>query len=331
MSASIATASGQIAAAELGRVSMHEHVLIVNPVLLEHPDVAWNGRRRDRVEQAVAELDRLAALGIDTIVDLTVPGLGRSIAEVEAIASRTELQIVVATGFYTFADLPAGLRTRSWKRADGGAIEDVLVEMFVREIEVGIGETSVKAAILKCATDRQGMTEDVERVVRAAAWAHRQTGVAISTHTHAASRSGLDQQRVLAEEGVDLGRVIIGHCGDTLDLDYLRELMDRGSTIGSDRFGFYVAGSPSMDERVGVIARLAAEGYADRIVLGHDAHCYAEWNHEDDPHRSLEHWHYRHLPSEVLPRLREAGVSEAQLDQMLVANPARLLPRGAPY
>jgi phosphotriesterase-related protein len=322
---------GPIDAADLGRVSMHEHVLIVNPVLLEHPAVAWNGRRQDRIDQAVRELDRLKALRIDTIVDLTVPGIGRSIADVEAIAARTQLQIVVATGFYTFADLPAGLRTRSWRRTEGGGIEDILVEMFVRDIEEGIGDTSAKAAILKCCTDRQGMTQGVERVMRAVAWAHRQTGVAISTHTHAASRTGLDQQRVLAEEGVDLSRVIIGHCGDTVDLDYLREIMDRGSTIGSDRFGFYIAGSPSMDERVEVIARLAAEGYTDRIVLGHDAHCYAEWNHADDPFRGLEHWHYRHLPTDVLPRLREAGVTDEQLDQMLVANPARLLSRGVSY
>jgi phosphotriesterase-related protein len=310
---------------------MHEHVLIVNPVLLDYPEVAWNGEKGERLDQAVRELDRLKALGIDTIVDLTVAGLGRSIADVEAIAARTELQIVVATGFYTFADLPAGLRTRSWSRGTDGAIEDVLVEMFVRDIEVGIAGTTAKAAVLKCCTDEQGMTDGVERVIRACAWAHRATGVPITTHTRAASESGREQQRVLEEEGVDLTRVIIGHCGDSLDLDYLRELMDRGSSIGSDRFGFYIAGSPTLTERVDVIARLVAEGYADRIVLGHDAHCYAEWNHVDDPFRALEQWHYGHLPTEVLPLLREAGVSDEELDQMLVSNPARLLRRGAPY
>src|SRR6202012_1798498 len=136
-------------------------------------------------------------------------------------------------------------------------------------------------------------------------------GVPITTHTHAASHSERDQQRVLEEEGVDPTRVIIGHCGDSLDVDYLRELMDRGSSIGSDRFGFYIPGAPTLAERVDVIARLVAEGYAAPLVLGHDAPCSAEWNHEDDPFRALEHWHYRHLPTEVLPLLQEAGVSEA--------------------
>jgi phosphotriesterase-related protein len=309
---------------------MHEHVLIVNPALHEYPEVAWNGARQDRIDQAVVQLNRLKTLGIDTIVDLTVAGLGRSIVDLHEVAARTELTIVVASGYYTFADLPSGLRTRPWTRTAGGEIEDVLVEMFVGDIEVGIGGTSVRAGILKCASDRPGLTPDVERVMRAVAWAQRRTGVAISTHTHAASRSGIDQQRVFAEEGVDLARVIVGHCGDSLELDYLRGLMDRGSSIGCDRFGFYLPGTPSLEQRVAVIAELCKEGYADRIVLGHDAHCYADWNHEGDPFRELRDWHYGHLPTDVLPRLLEAGVSEAQLKQMLVSNPRRLLRREAP-
>ena len=112
-----------------------------------------------------------------------------------------------------------------------------MVEMFVRDITEGIAGTGVKAAILKCATDEPGLTPGVERVLRAVAVAHRATGVPISTHTHARTRRGLEQQRVFAEEGVDLGRVIIGHSGDTTDLDYLKELIAAGSYIGMDRFG----------------------------------------------------------------------------------------------
>lgn len=326
---SIQTATGAVDAGELGRVSMHEHVLIVNPAVHEYPDVAWNGERQDRIDEAVPQLDRLKALGIDTIVDLTVAGLGRRAAEVREIALRTELKIVVATGYYTFADLPPGLRTHTPSRAVGGELEDVLVGMFVRDIEEGIAGTPARAAVLKCATDQQGVTPGVERVMRAVAAAHLLTGVPISTHTHAASRSGLEQQRIFAEEGVDLSRVVIGHCGDSVELDYLRELMDRGSTIGSDRFGFYIAGAPGLAERVEVIAKLCSEGYSDRIVLGHDAHCYADWNHESDPFTDLTEWNYEHIPTAVIPALLAAGVSEAELEQMLVSNPRRLLVRQA--
>src|SRR5947207_7779696 len=111
-----------------------------------------------------------------------------------------------------------------------------MVEMFVGRIERGITDTAVKAAILTCATDEPGVTPGVERVLRAVAQAHRRTGVPISTHTHAGTRRGLEQQRIFAEEGVDLSRVVIGHCGDTTDLDYLQELIGNGSYIGMDTF-----------------------------------------------------------------------------------------------
>ena len=112
---------------------------------------------------------------------------------------------------------------------------DHVADLFIRDITQGIGNSGVKAAIIKCATDEGGLTPGVERVLRACARTHRQTGVPITTHTHAPSFRGRDQQRVFEEEGVDLSRVIIGHCGDSTDLDYLKELMDRGSMIGMDR------------------------------------------------------------------------------------------------
>src|SRR5437773_5391757 len=100
-----------------------------------------------------------------------------------------------------------------------------MTDMFVRDIEHGIADTGVKAAILKCATDEPGVTPGVERVLRAVAQAHRATGVPISTHTHALTRVGLEQQRIFREEGVDLTRVVIGHSGDTSDVGYLEELI----------------------------------------------------------------------------------------------------------
>ena len=113
-----------------------------------------------------------------------------------------------------------------------------LFHLFVRDIEIGIGGTGIRAAMLKVVTDEPGMTDDIiTRVMTAAAIAHQQTGVPITTHSHPATRTGLVQQAFLREHGVSLDRVIIGHSGHTEDLAYLRELMDEGSTIGMDRFG----------------------------------------------------------------------------------------------
>jgi phosphotriesterase-related protein len=143
--------------------------------------------------------------------------------------------------------------------------------------------------------------------------------VPISTHTWAAGRTGEMQQAIFAQEGVDLRRVIIGHSGDSEDLGYLRGLMDRGSTIGMDRFGLEHL-LPTA-RRVEVIARLCAEGYAARMVLSHDANCWTDMLSEDDKRRTRPRWHYNHIPDDILPALRQAGVTEDQIEQMLVRNP----------
>src|SRR5437667_2701853 len=184
---------------------------------------------------AVARMNELRSRGVDTIVDLTVIGLGRYIPRIQRIAAQTKLHMIVATGIYTYCDLPHYFQYRGPGTLLGGP--ELIADMFVRDIEEGIADTDVKAGILKCATDAPGLTPGVERILRATAQAHRRTGVPISTHTHARKRVGLDQQRVFREEGVDLSRVVIGHSGDTTDLGYLEALIVNGSTIGMDRFG----------------------------------------------------------------------------------------------
>ena len=199
-----------------------------------HPEV-W-GDEAKREADAIDRLNELKSRGVDSIVDLTVIGLGRYIPRIARIAAATDVNIVVATGIYTYNDVPMYFHFRGPGHAARTA-RRLMTDMFVRDITEGIAGTGVKAAILKCATDEPGVTPGVERVLRAVAQAHRQTGVPISTHTHAATRRGLEQQRIFAEEGVDLSRVVIGHSGDTTDLDYLEELIAQGSYIGMDRFG----------------------------------------------------------------------------------------------
>ena len=177
-------------------------------------------------------------------------GLGRYIPRIARIAAATDINIVVATGALHLqrrADvLPLQRPGHAARRPE------IMTDMFVRDITDGIADTGIKAAILKCATDEPGVTPGVERVLRAVAQAHRQTGVPISTHTHAATRRGLEQQRIFAEEGVDLSRVVIGHSGDTTDLGYLEELIANGSYIGMDRFGVDVF--LPFEERVNTVA-----------------------------------------------------------------------------
>jgi phosphotriesterase-related protein len=135
------------------------------------------------------------------------------------------------------------------------------------------------------------------------------------------ARTGLVAQDVFRSEGVDLGAVVIGHSGDTADLDYLHQLIDNGSYVGMDRFGLDVL-LPE-DQRVATVATLAREGFAERMVLSHDASCHIDWFPPGVREQIAPNWHHTHLHDEVLPALRAAGVTEAQLTTMLVDNPRR--------
>lgn len=322
--ASVHTVKGPIDTAALGVTLMHEHVFILSPEIQQNFPQRW-GTDEARVDDAVRQLDELKASGVDTIVDLSVLGHGRCIPRVASVAARTDLNVIVATGLYTFRDLPMYFAYQGPGTMLGGP--EPMVDMFVRDIETGVADTGARAGILKCATDEPGLTRDVERVLRAVAQAHRDTGVPISTHTHAATRRGLDQQRIFAQEGVDLTRVIIGHCGDTTDLAYLEELMAEGSFLGMDRFG--VDFILSFEDRVATVARLCERGHAEQMVLSHDAACHIDWLGFDEPAGAPNR--FTHVSNQVVPALLEQGVTEVQVRQMLVENPRRVFERRGAY
>lgn len=298
---------------------MHEHIFILSPEIMANYPEAW-GDEDARVADAVTRLNELKARGVDTIVDLTVIGLGRYLPRVARVAAQTELNILVATGVYTYNDVPMHFHYLGPGAEFGG--DETMTALFVRDIEEGIADTGVKAAILKCATDRPGVTPGVERVLRAVAAAHRQTGVPISTHTHAGTRRGLEQQRIFAQEGVDLSRVIIGHSGDSTDIGYLEELIAAGSYLGMDRFGLDLL--LPFEDRVATVATMCERGHADKMVLSHDAMCFFDALPEDMIPTVAPNWHYLHIHNDVLPALRARGVTEEQIDTMLIHNPRRI-------
>jgi phosphotriesterase-related protein len=324
--AQIHTARGPIDTDALGVTLMHEHVFVLSPEIMQNYPEGW-GDEEKRVADAIARLNELKARGVDTIVDLTVIGLGRYIPRIERVARATDINIVVATGLYTYNDVPMYFHFQGPGTELGGP--ELMADMFVRDITEGIAGTGVKAAILKCATDQPGVTPGVERVLRAVAVAHRRTGVPISTHTHAHTERGLEQQHIFEEEGVDLSRVVIGHSGDTTDIDYLEKLIARGSYIGMDRFGIDVL--LPFEDRVNTVAEMCRRGHADRMVLSHDAACFNDWLPEAALPQVLPNWHYLHIHNDVIPALKARGVTDEQLRQMLVENPRKIFERQGAY
>lgn len=316
----VETVNGPVEAKDLGWTLMHEHIFVKNPEL-EHnyPSAEWDEEAMHAT--ALAGLHALAERGITTLVDLTVMGLGRNIQRIQAVAAESPLNIVVATGYYTQKDLPAYFHNHGPNLyAD---IPEPLVDMFVGDIRDGISGTGVKAAMIKVVTDKWGITPDLERVLAAAAEAHQETGTPITTHTNAAERGGLEQQEFFRKHGVDLQYVVIGHCGDSTDLDYLRELMDNGSPIGMDRFGMEIMASD--EDRIDTVARLCELGYADRLTLSHDASFFSVNMEPSVRNRIMPNWNHRNISDRVLPALRERGVSDETIEQIMVHNAARIL------
>lgn len=315
----VQTMRGAIDSSQLGRVLVHEHIFVMNPEFVANYRLDFD--EDAAIDDAVAELDGLKALGIDTLIDLTVLGLGRNIPRIARVAERTAMNIIVATGAYTFDHVPEpfgfwgpGLLC--------DAPSEPMAELFIRDITEGIAGTTFKAGELKCAIDTPGMTAGVERVMRAVARAHVATGVPISVHTAPSIQSGLDAQRVFAEEGVDLRDVIIGHSGDSTDIDYLMRVADQGSILGMDRFGIDFVTNTA--ERVGTIVALAKRGYADRIALSHDCASWADYLPTNAlRHQLLPDHRYHHVCRKVVPALLESGVSQRDIDTMLIDNPRR--------
>jgi phosphotriesterase-related protein len=315
----VETVRGAVDTSLLGITLMHEHIFVLSPEINQNYPETW-GDEEERINGAVHSLQELKSTGVDTLVDLTVIGLGRYIPRIQTIAAQVDLNIVVATGVYTFNELPPYFRFRkSGPRIPGS---DVMADMFARDIREGIGKTGVKAAILKCATDLQGVTPGVERVIRAVAKAQRETGVPISTHTHVRNKCGLEQQRIFEEAGVDLSRVIIGHCGDTTDTEYLERLMEKGSYIGMDRFGIDTL--LPFDRRVDMVAELCRKGYEGKIVLSQDAACYNDNYPEESLATAARNWNYLRVMRDVVPALKVRGVTDEQISTMLVRNPRRI-------
>ena len=316
--AMVNTVTGPVDAAELGFTLMHEHIYVLSEGVVANFPHLWD--REARIQQAADALREAKAHGVDTIVDLTVLGLGRDVDLAREVSQRSGVNVIAATGLYTYDELPHYFQNRD---------ADHMAELFARDIEVGVQGTDIKAAILKVATDQQGVTTGVEKVLRAVARAHRRTGVPISTHTHAASRRGLDQQKLFREEGVDLSRVIIGHSGDSEDIDYLESLMAAGSCIGMDRFGIDM--EVNTERRVATSVKLCERGHAGQMVLSHDTSCYIDWFPPELLKPLTPNWHYLHISDDVVPALRASGVSDADIDAMTVGNPRRIFEAQGAY
>ena len=311
--ATINSVLGPMETADLGFTLSHEHVA-TNAAGIPHtyPDFI---DRAGIMEQSVAALKEAYDEGLRTIVDVSTFDLGRDVGLMEEVSRKTGVQIIAATGNHLAVP-----------RSFGEVSPDTIVPLYVKEIEEGIEGTGIKAGIIKVASDRGGITDAQEVVLRAAARTQKQTGIPISTHTWSPDRVGDQQVRILQEEGVDMNRVYIGHSNDNTDLDYLLGLLDKGVWLGLDRYpGGRTPGTPDWEQRTEVVKKLIDAGHCGRIMLSHD---YSVPKARRDPEmqeqrRVANPDGYNFITRKVLPRLLELGASEDNIRQMMEENPRR--------
>src|SRR3954451_13040293 len=253
----VQTTAGPIESSELGRTLIHEHFRGRDEAVAHQwphmydADEEW----RASIEQANAVKEH----GVKTIVEPTAMMLGRNVDLLRRIAEETGLNVVTCTGIYTYDHLPHFFDFRD---------ADAIAEMFVHDIEVGIQGTDIKAAFIKCAADEPGVTENIEKIHRAAARASKRTGAPIMAHSRPASSTGPRQIEILLEEGVAPEKIQIAHTGDTDDLDYIEGLLDKGVYIGLDRYRYGIF-LPT-DKRNATTLELLKRGNVGGMLLSAD-------------------------------------------------------------
>ena len=309
----VQTVLGRVDPAELGWVLPHEHTAIALWHIANRWDY-WELRRDEPV--IVEELTAFRAAGGGALVDLTLDGVGRDPEWLAGLARVTGLHIVMGSGWYRGAHYPA--ETLVDRRS-----VDSLADEIVRDATEGVGRTGIRAGIIgEIGTDKPWISAQEERVHRAAARAARRTGLAITTHA-VQSTVGLDQLTVFEAEGADLSRVIVGHADSNPSLDYHLAIVERGATVEFDFLGMSFTALERHGEAriVDNVRELLSRGHVERILLSQDV-CH------DSQLRRYGGNGYTYLADTFLPRLRSAGVSDAEIRTITVDNPRRLLAIG---
>ena len=313
MTSMIPTVTGPVPADELGFTLVHEHVVCASAGIVASWPALFGGREA-LIERAVEVLTDARSAGVDTIVDATPFDLGRDMSLLAECSERSGMRIIATSGHWLVPSPTMASRST-----------EQITRFFVSELTQGADGTSIRAGILKVASEEAIEPFD-RRVLEAAAAAHKETGAAILTHAAARTRIGELQAAVFDELGVASNRVVIGHSDDTTDIGYITGLADRGYYIGMDRIpcgALPEYGTQSIADRLHMIAELVAAGYSDKLVMSHDDPIWGGLLTDEDQRRHLEANPdvIAFIPRVALPELARLGVTEDAIWRMTVANP----------
>jgi len=308
MNSTVNTVAGPVSPETLGRTLMHEHVFVEYGTAMQ--DCRPLGAARAQILSACLDMARqVRACGVTTVVDPTTTDLGRNIPLLSEVSAQAGLNIVCCTGIYSTSTYRA-LRQRL-----GGAA--AVADLFIRELAEGIGDSGVKAGIIKLVSGHD-IGDDDHELLCACARACVATGAPIITHTEGIL--GPEQQKILHEQGVPLEKIIVGHSCISASFSYHRQIVEAGSYIGLDRFG--MEGGMPDEVRVESLKRLIDAGFLDRLIVSHDSVWY--WDNGPNIGSGIfANWKPTNFFERIIPMLMYGGVSETQIETMLTDNPQR--------
>lgn len=314
------TVCGAISTEDMGKTLMHEHIVF------GHAADAPAGQYDDKeiLAASVEEINAAKQLGIQTIVDATPGDVGRRIDLYRDITEQTGVNIICSTGVYSHHLAPFGYTDPEPSAAD---MAEEIYEMMMTELTQGIGDSGVKPGVIKLVAGMGQISEYQKTCYTAAARAQRETGVPIITHTEHGSM-GPEQAKLLIDLGADPKRIQIGHMSDNMDIEYQEAVLKQGVYASWDRMGIQIiVGCPMEAQRHPLFIELIQRGWDKQLMLSHDRITTYIGRFRDIPPKyqaAVADWHMTYVPGKLSRILKDGGVTDEQLDNILRKNPARL-------
>ena len=318
----IETVTGTIDVDQLGPTLMHEHLRVEFAGWESNTKVPPLQTHEEMVEVCIKNITGLQERGVKSMLDPCPIDLGRDVNLAKEVSEKTGFQIICATGLYK--EEWGGAPYWKFRQNFGMGGIDEMTDLFVHELTKGIGDTGIKAGIIKVATGHGEISDYDMAVLQAAAAASVETGAPVTTHTEE-GLGGDVQQKILMDAGVPAHRIIIGHtCGND-DHEFHLKLLEKGTYVGFDRFGI----TPEFpdEKRVASLLRLLKKNRENRIVVGQDSvWCSAGGAIPEEVWATLDRdvvFNPLHFHDHIIPQLLEGGATQEQIDTMLIDNPRR--------
>ena len=318
----IMTVTGPVSGEDLGKVYMHEHFGWGFPGWEIFSQLERFRFDRQRfIDEAVKFMTELKALGVKTVVEATPSDSGRDPLMYREIAECAEMNIICLSAF--FKESMGGVAHIKFRMGSGSA-EEELYELFCHELQYGIGDTGVKPGLLKIATDTTPISACEMTLIRAVARAAKDNDVSVITHVDS-GQHGPEQARLLLELGMDPKRVMIGHLNNVTDYMELAKIYRQGVYGGFDRWGL-IESCPTWfsgpeEDQYAVLCSVLGAGFGKQVLFSHD--CDLWLRGFSTPGEIHNPW--LHIPEVVLPALRARGITQEQIDDIMINNPREFL------